>query len=167
MAQTEPNPRPAPRLSDTLRNKRFSIFLMLTGALILILVGRLVYITAMQSGGDQTEPVRLPKVERGPILDRNGRILAITTTLDSVSAWVPRPVFVSDPGRMRRAGRLVLREERNSTSLFYLSDSDLRISLTRPAIESVFVFLKIWCRRASTVRILTLSRLAMTLFGLP
>ena len=31
----------------------------------------------------------LPVVERGPILDRNGRILAITTRLDSVTAWIP------------------------------------------------------------------------------
>ena len=33
--------------------------------------------------------VRLPTVERGPILDRNGRVLALTTSLDSVTAWMP------------------------------------------------------------------------------
>jgi len=30
-----------------------------------------------------------PLVERGPILDRNGRILAIQTRLNSVTAWIP------------------------------------------------------------------------------
>jgi len=30
-----------------------------------------------------------PNVERGPILDRNGRILAIQTRLHSVTAWIP------------------------------------------------------------------------------
>ncbi|MBN2050855.1 MAG: transpeptidase family protein [Spirochaetales bacterium] len=30
-----------------------------------------------------------PMVERGPILDRNGRILAIQTAMDSVEAWIP------------------------------------------------------------------------------
>jgi cell division protein FtsI (penicillin-binding protein 3) len=38
--------------------------------------------------------VRLPEVERGPILDRNGRVLAVTIERDSVSAWAPS---VTDP----------------------------------------------------------------------
>jgi cell division protein FtsI (penicillin-binding protein 3) len=33
--------------------------------------------------------ISLPAVERGPILDRNGRVLAITTRLYSVTAWLP------------------------------------------------------------------------------
>ena len=33
--------------------------------------------------------VRLPEVERGPILDRNGRVLAVTIERDSVTAWAP------------------------------------------------------------------------------
>ena len=38
--------------------------------------------------------VRLPNVERGPILDRNGRVLAVTIERDSVTAWAPA---VADP----------------------------------------------------------------------
>ena len=38
--------------------------------------------------------VRLPDVERGPILDRNGRVLAVTIERDSVTAWAPA---VADP----------------------------------------------------------------------
>ena len=34
-------------------------------------------------------------VERGPILDRNGRVLAMQTKLDSVTAWIPD---IDDPG---------------------------------------------------------------------
>lgn len=33
-----------------------------------------------------------PVVERGPILDRNGRVLAVETRQDSVSAWLPNVV---------------------------------------------------------------------------
>ena len=33
--------------------------------------------------------VRLPEVERGPILDRHGRVLAVTIERDSVTAWAP------------------------------------------------------------------------------
>ncbi|HUZ18002.1 MAG TPA: penicillin-binding protein [Spirochaetia bacterium] len=38
-------------------------------------------------GAERAEPARA--TERGPILDRNGRILAIETRQDSVSAWLP------------------------------------------------------------------------------
>jgi cell division protein FtsI (penicillin-binding protein 3) len=48
---------------------------------------------------DVYDPVKLPRVERGPILDRNGKILAITTILSSVSAWVPD---VDDPQKSAR-----------------------------------------------------------------
>lgn len=43
----------------------------------------------MLANQDAYDPVKLPSVERGPILDRNGKILAITTILSSVSAWIP------------------------------------------------------------------------------
>jgi cell division protein FtsI (penicillin-binding protein 3) len=38
--------------------------------------------------------IAMPPVERGPILDRNGKILAIQTRLNSVTAWVP---WVTNP----------------------------------------------------------------------
>ncbi|MDA3809386.1 MAG: penicillin-binding protein [Spirochaetaceae bacterium] len=33
--------------------------------------------------------IKFPEVERGPILDRNGRLLALQTELNSVEAWIP------------------------------------------------------------------------------
>ena len=37
-----------------------------------------------------------PSIERGPILDRNGRVFAITTELDSVTAWIPSIVNLNE-----------------------------------------------------------------------
>ena len=76
---------------------RFAVFLVFGAALVLALIGRLVYVSAVLRRESSDQAVELPKVERGPILDRNGRILAITTTLDSVSAWVPH---VREPDRI-------------------------------------------------------------------
>lgn len=45
---------------------------------------------AAAGGGEQT-------VERGPILDRNGRILALQTELDTVAAWTPN---IEDPAEV-------------------------------------------------------------------
>lgn len=42
------------------------------------------------SGGDRTPSSSQNPLERGPILDRNGRIMAIQTELDTVSVWKPR-----------------------------------------------------------------------------
>jgi len=33
--------------------------------------------------------IKFPQVERGPILDRNGRLLALQTELNSIEAWLP------------------------------------------------------------------------------
>ena len=43
---------------------------------------------------EQTAVHRTAAVERGPIMDRNGRILAIQNEMDSVEAWVP---YISHP----------------------------------------------------------------------
>ena len=58
------------------------------------------YATLMLGGdGSPAGPeVRLPTVERGPILDRNGRVLALTTSLDSVTAWLPAVPDVAATG---------------------------------------------------------------------
>ena len=44
--------------------------------------------------------VRLPEVERGPILDRNGRVLALTIERDSVTAWVPAVTSPEDSAEL-------------------------------------------------------------------
>jgi cell division protein FtsI (penicillin-binding protein 3) len=64
----------------------FTVLLALAAGAIMVR-----YTTLMAGGPDQPlgGEIRLPSVERGPILDRNGRVLAITTNLDSVTAWLP------------------------------------------------------------------------------
>lgn len=68
---------------------RFVIFLIFTGVLVLVILAQ--YISLMLVNHQKKSPPQLsnPMVERGPILDRNGRILAIQTKLDSVTAWIP------------------------------------------------------------------------------
>lgn len=72
--------------------KRFRIFFGLLLAVSLTVLGRYGYIMLVPSPG--TENVTFPEVERGPILDRNGRLLALQTELNSVEAWLPS---VTDP----------------------------------------------------------------------
>lgn len=47
------------------------------------------YAGIMMSGAPRTPVASSPDLERGPILDRRGRILAIQTRLDTVTAWKP------------------------------------------------------------------------------
>lgn len=57
--------------------------------MVLVLVGRYFYLMVLVPASNRWESIELPSVERGAILDRNGKILAISTKLDSVSAWMP------------------------------------------------------------------------------
>ncbi len=73
-------------------NRRFIVVLVILGALALVVVVRF---AGLMLGDPQDERiVGTPDVERGAILDRNGRILAIQTQLYTVSAWIPN---VTDP----------------------------------------------------------------------
>lgn len=69
--------------------RRLYLFISFLGLCVLALLFR--YATFMT--GVEFPPegpaVRLPEVERGPILDRNGRPLAVTIERDSVTAWTP------------------------------------------------------------------------------
>ncbi len=80
-------------------DRRLAGFLAFAALTVVLIVGRLVYLTVISPSGPQESLIDLPTVERGPILDRNGRILAITTALDSVAAWVPH---VQDADSMAR-----------------------------------------------------------------
>ncbi len=67
---------------------RFGVILILFGIAVLLILWR--YISLMLLTPDTAmNPAQRPVVERGPILDRNGRILAIQTELESVTAWKP------------------------------------------------------------------------------
>ena len=70
-------------------DRRLAAFLAFAALVVVLIVGRLVYLTLIVPSGLQESPLDVPSVERGPVLDRNGRILAITTALDSVAAWIP------------------------------------------------------------------------------
>jgi cell division protein FtsI (penicillin-binding protein 3) len=69
--------------------KRLRFFLGFTALIVLLIVGKLVYLMILTPSGGNPDSITLPVVERGPILDRNGRILAISSRLESVSAWIP------------------------------------------------------------------------------
>lgn len=80
------------------RVSRRWVFLGGVGVLIVgLIVYRLVQLMILAPLHGVPESIQLQKVERGPILDRNGKILAITTRMDSVAAWIPG---VKDPERM-------------------------------------------------------------------
>ena len=80
--------------------RRFVVVFVLIGIALILLVYRFGAIML----GESDRPAQLPEagesIERGPILDRNGRILAIQTQLDTVWAWRPE---IDDPGRVAEA----------------------------------------------------------------
>ena len=66
---------------------RFKIFFII---LILISITILIrYAFIMLVPAPDNNSITFPTVERGPILDRNGRLLALQTELNSVEAWLP------------------------------------------------------------------------------
>jgi cell division protein FtsI (penicillin-binding protein 3) len=82
-------------LGGTARGRRrLIITLCLLGLAAAGLVARLVYLMVILPAREPGEPLVLPQVERGAILDRRGRILAITTRHQDVSAWAPG---ITDP----------------------------------------------------------------------
>lgn len=75
-------------------SRRYLLFTIFTALLILIILWK--YLSVMVADRELPASGLAPRVlvERGPILDRNGRILAIQNRLDSVEAWIP---YVSAP----------------------------------------------------------------------
>ena len=59
----------------------------MVAAMAVLIVAR--YAAIMLPGDGRTPIETQPQIERGPILDRRGRILAIQTRLDTVTAWKP------------------------------------------------------------------------------
>jgi cell division protein FtsI (penicillin-binding protein 3) len=64
------------------------------GVFAVAIAARFVWLMVVQPMPDPRSAVQVADVERGPILDRNGRLLAIATRFDSVSVWTPD---VTDP----------------------------------------------------------------------
>ena len=77
--------------TDPINAKRSLRYPLLFGIVTLVAIAIVLqFFIVMLFAPDQPEAVATPvNVERGPIFDRNGRILAIQTQLDSVTAWRP------------------------------------------------------------------------------
>lgn len=67
---------------------RLGLVVAIAAVAILLILWRYVSLMLLTPEGASQENASAI-VERGPILDRNGRVLAIQTTLDSVTAWIP------------------------------------------------------------------------------
>jgi len=75
------------------RLKSISIF----GALmVLIILGQYARLMLLDQPEELQEAIPFPAIERGPILDRNGELLAITTRLDSVTLSGPNITDVEE-----------------------------------------------------------------------
>jgi cell division protein FtsI (penicillin-binding protein 3) len=94
--------------------KRFGIIILFFTVFVLLLVAQYFKIMILEPEEEVAgQPIRT-SVERGPILDKNGRILAIQTRLYSVTAWVPNiedptytadtlaPLLNLDPGKLEQ-----------------------------------------------------------------
>ncbi len=86
-------------MPEGIANKRFKILIIIIGLFLTALIVRYasIMVFSRQDGGSGPGPDS--RVERGPILDRKGRILAIQTRLYNVSAWTPN---VEDPADCAR-----------------------------------------------------------------
>jgi cell division protein FtsI (penicillin-binding protein 3) len=73
---------------------RFTIFIVITLLTAMTIVWRYLDIMVLSPSPQKGRQAAVPVVERGPILDRNGRILAIQNEMDSVEAWMP---YVKNP----------------------------------------------------------------------
>jgi cell division protein FtsI (penicillin-binding protein 3) len=71
---------------------RFAVFSIVTSIFVLLIIWK--YVDIMLISPTPASRVSGPAqiIERGPILDRNGRILAIQTQMDSVTAWMPNVI---------------------------------------------------------------------------
>jgi cell division protein FtsI (penicillin-binding protein 3) len=81
-------------MDDKSKLGRFRIFIIGTAILIGIIIVHYGSLMLFRHSPPSKPLPSKPLVERGPILDRNGRILAIQTRLYSVTAWIPS---VTDP----------------------------------------------------------------------
>lgn len=71
-------------------NIRLIVFLFFISIIIFVLIFRFAFLMIIQPSKENiVEHNPQPEVQRGQILDLNGKTLAITTTFDSVAAWIP------------------------------------------------------------------------------
>jgi cell division protein FtsI (penicillin-binding protein 3) len=73
----------------TRSRRRLFIFAGILGLAAVSVLVQLVRLTIVLPGREGADTLVMPQVERGAILDRQGKILAVTTRQRRVSAWVP------------------------------------------------------------------------------
>jgi cell division protein FtsI (penicillin-binding protein 3) len=69
--------------------KRLVIYIIFLSLLTIPLIIRIASIMLFPADDNRNATFSTPTIERGPILDRNGKILAIQTRLKTISAWIP------------------------------------------------------------------------------
>ena len=77
------------RGGSTHGRRRLFIFASLLGIIACALIVQLVRLTLVLPSREGGDAIVLPEVQRGSILDRQGRILAVTTRMQRVSVWTP------------------------------------------------------------------------------
>ena len=80
--------------------RRLLVFISILAVAVLVILGRLAQLMIFDDGSATEPALALPIVERGPLLDRNGKILAISTRLASVSAWIPNVTRPEESARL-------------------------------------------------------------------
>ena len=108
------------------KTNRFFVYLIVLSLLVVVVVGRYFYLMVLVPASQQWESIELPSVERGSILDRNGKILAISTKLDSVSAWMPN----------------VKKVDETALRLSQILDLDSNALINKLRSQSGFVYIK-------------------------
>jgi len=80
---------------------RLLVFLFFISIIIFILIFRFAFLMIIQPSKENTVAANTTQeVQRGQILDINGNTLAITTSFDSVTAWIPYLEDVSSTARL-------------------------------------------------------------------
>lgn len=69
--------------------KRFAFIILFFSIFVLLLTAHYFKLMILTPAPEEVSAAAPSLVERGPILDRNGRVLAVQTRLYSVTAWVP------------------------------------------------------------------------------
>lgn len=69
--------------------RRLFVFASLLALIVVVLIVQLVRLTVVLPAQEGQQTLVLPEVQRGSILDRRGRIMAVSTRMQRVSVWTP------------------------------------------------------------------------------
>ncbi|HUX20699.1 MAG TPA: peptidoglycan glycosyltransferase, partial [Spirochaetia bacterium] len=111
---------------------RFMVFGSVIVAVVALIVWKYFSLMVLDNKPARAQ-VASPTIERGPILDRNGRVLAVETRQSSVSAWMPNVVNVQEvakdlAGILSLTDTEILSKLENHTGFVYI---ERKISLAQ------------------------------------